>query len=573
MTYQTFFQESSVIIPPGAYTKRNGLFMNPDLIELIIRYSGDPDALFLDLAQALPNDAAQIRTDFIPLLAGFAVLYVPPAAVPSLLMIPSIFYIETPSTLFYAAAAEQLASCIPQAGQRFHLTGRGTLIGIADSGIDLTHPDFQNPDGSTRILSLWDQTVSGSAPTPYNFGAAYSAEEINSGSVPERDDNGHGTAVAGIAAGNGRASGGVYRGVAPESELIIVKLGIPQSGSFPRTSQLIMAVDYMLRQAMALNRPLAVNLSFGNNYGAHNGTSITELYLDTISGFGKLSVITGAGNEGNAAIHASVSLRSPTAQSVEFAAASYQTPFNLQLWYSAADQFSVELEAPSGLRRPLSLETISTEYSFPYATVQATSRSSTPYNPLRELFLTFYPSDSYLDSGIWKLHLSPARIRDGEIHLWLSGADTLQPGTRFLQPDPYGTVTIPGTARSVITVGAYNSNTLSYADFSGRGFQLPPFRGPDLIAPGVLVPAPAAGGGYATFTGTSFAAPFVTGSAALLMEWGIVQGNRPFLYGEQLKGALQKGAVPLSGNDALPILPPPNAESGYGRLCLSQAFP
>ena len=163
----------------------------------------------------------------------------------------------------------------------------------------------------------------------------------------------------------------------------------------------------------------------------------------------------------------------------------------------------------------------------------------------------------------------PGQVRDGEYHLWLPSSGAINGATRFLYPTPVGTLTIPSTARKIIAVGAYNSRTLTYADFSGRGTEEGESRDkPDLVAPGVDIMTTAPGGGYAQATGTSFATPFVTGAAALLMEWGITDGNDPFLYGEKVKAYLQKGARALPAFEEFP-----NGQIGWGALCLRDSLP
>ena len=164
-----------------------------------------------------------------------------------------------------------------------------------------------------------------------------------------------------------------------------------------------------------------------------------------------------------------------------------------------------------------------------------------------------------MDSGVWKVLLSGKRVRSGQYFLWLPGGNVLNRRPGFYSPRAVGTLTIPSTAGKVISVGAYDSRQNAYADFSGRGSQFLPIRKPDLAAPGVSISAPVPGGGYATVTGTSFAAPFVSGSAALLMEWGIVKGNDPFLYGEKVKAYLRKGAQSVGGYEEYP-----NVEVGWG---------
>ena len=187
---------------------------------------------------------------------------------------------------------------------------------MTQEGIDYSHPDFRNQDGSTRIIKLWDQSIQGNPPKGYVIGKEYTREQINAALeadtraererlLPSRDLSGHGTGVMGIAAGNGRASDGVYRGVAYESELLVVKLGTSREGGVPRTTELMQGIDYVLRQAVALGKPVALNLSFGNNYGSHSGESLLESYLDGAAHFGRSVICVGTENEGNGALHTS----------------------------------------------------------------------------------------------------------------------------------------------------------------------------------------------------------------------------------------------------------------------------
>lgn len=237
--------------------------------EVIVRYTGNPEEIF--------SRAWQVVT----LSGGYAIVTLPQTDVDALALLPQVEYIEKPKRLYFEVDAGRAASCIsPLQTPQYGLLGSGVLVAVIDSGIDYFHPDFRNEDGSSRILTMWDQTVQGRAPEGFVTGAEYTKEDIdealNAGSreaayaiVPERDLNGHGTQVTGIAAGNGRSSGGRYRGVAPESDLIIVKLGVPREGGFPRTTELMQAMEYVIRKSEEYGRPVAVNLSFGNTYGSH----------------------------------------------------------------------------------------------------------------------------------------------------------------------------------------------------------------------------------------------------------------------------------------------------------------
>ena len=194
-----------------------------------------------------------------------------------------------------------------------------------------------------------------------------------------------------------------------------------------------------------------------------------------------------------------------------------------------------------------------------------------PYSQAQEIYLSFQGAGNHLsvENGIWTLRLIPGRLISGSFDLWLPGGNAIGPQTRFFSPTTDTTLTIPSTARSSITVGAYDPRLSSYASFSGRGYtRILHEVKPDLAAPGVNIPAPRSGGGYASFTGTSFATPFVSGSAALMMEWGILRGNDPFLYGEKLKAYLIAGAKPIASESEYP-----NRRVGWGALCLSESLP
>lgn len=456
-------------------------------------------------------------------------------------------------------------------GRDADLSGRGTLTAIIDSGIDYFHPDFRNTDGTTRIAALWDQEQN----------RIYTREELNraleAGSrerayeiVQSRDVSGHGTAVAAIAAGNGWEGGGHYRGVAWESELLVVKLGTPLADSFPRTTELMRALDYVVGIAQEWRMPVAVNLSFGNTYGSHDGTSLLETYLNSMAERGRTSIIVGTGNEGYSMGHRAGFLQMGRPVEIELAVGEYQTGFGVQLWKLYQDRFSVEIFSPGGSSTGVIRESLGAQrLSYETEEILLYYGMPSPYSQAQEIYLDLIPKGSYIQDGLWKIRLIPEEIRDGQYDLWLPAGMALNRETRFLTASPDTTLTIPSTASRAISVGAYDDATQAYADFSGRGFARlgHPIK-PELAAPGVNIITARAGGGYEAVTGTSFAAPFVTGSAALMMQWGIVNGNDPYLYGEKLKAYLIRGARSLPGETVYP-----NERVGYGALCLERSFP
>jgi len=581
--------------------------------ELIVKYHGSLDRL------------REQNIVVEELIAGYAILTVPEALVDTVSDTPEIEYVEKPKRFYYGQTFPAGTSCFPPVTMRTpFLNGRGVLLAVLDSGITWDLEVFRKPDGSTRIRYLWDQTVPwdqtipgkqaasreqemlrnptlpqnqiapeetgdtgyGRTPDGFPIGTEYTEEEINRvlnssvleryGLIPSRDLTGHGTAVAGIAAG--RSADGLYTGAAPEAELIIVKLGLPREEGFPRTTEIMRGVTYALRKARQLNMPLVINLSFGNSYGSHDGSSLLERFLDNASEIGRTVICVGSGNEGAARGHFAGNITRDGR--VELAVGNYEKSLNIQLWKNYSDVFRIRLQSPGGEEAELTTNIQGGKYTLrlEQTRILVYLGEPLPYAVAQEIYLEMIPvTGGYIDAGIWTIRLEPVMTVTGQYYLYLPAGNGRGDSTGFYRSTPQMTLTVPSTAAKVITVGAYDPVYDTYADFSGRGYAdstrtigvtAAGLTKPDLVAPGVNIQAPDVYGSFLPVTGTSFATPIVSGAAALLMEWGIVQGNDPFLYGEKIKAYLRKGARPLRGEREYP-----NDRVGYGRLCVADSLP
>lgn len=572
--------------------------------ELIVKYHGRLEALA----------ALNIQVEY--LLAGYAILTVPEQLVENVAELEQIEYVEKPKRYFYEAEQPVEGSCIAQVTRREpYLTGRGTLVAVLDSGIDYRLPEFRNSDGSTRIRYLWDQTLRPSEqegeerrpPEGFSVGVEFDAAQINRALetanqqrqfslLPSVDISGHGTAVAGIAAGSSTS----YQGVAPRAEFLIVKLGLPDALSFPRTTEIMRAVTYTVNKAVQMQMPVVINLSFGNTYGAHDGSSLLERFLDNAAEIGRTVICVGSGNEGASNGHLAGNLmgernvgaaglgstqRTSATQTgrvaeVELSIAEYERNLSIQLWKNYSDVYRVTLRSPGGQTTQLPETVEGGKYTLrlEQTEVLVYMGQPAPYSTAQEIYLEMLPiGRNYINSGVWAIRLEPIEIVTGQYYFYLPSSTVRSTGTGFYRPTPEVTLTIPSTAAKVITVGAYDRTYNTYADFSGRGYAdsqrtigvvTAGLAKPDLVAPGVGILAPDIYGSYTPMTGTSFATPIVTGTAALLMEWGIVRGNDPFLYGEKVKAYLRKGARALRGENIYP-----NDRVGWGALCVASSLP
>lgn len=487
--------------------------------------------------------------------------------------------------------------------------GRGVIIGIADTGIDYTNPLFRNPDGTTRILSIWDQTLPedtgelppGVADLYPSSGASYGTEftepDINAALesedpyalVPSRDENGHGTFLAGIA-GGGFSSDGEFHGAAPYCRLAVVKLKPaksylrdfflirPEAEAY-QENDIMMAVKYLYVTAVSRQMPLVILLGLGTNSGSHEGQSPLSSQLQSAARFPGIVSVVAAGNETGLGhhYHGEISPEFPY-EDVEIYVGAQEASrgFSMEMWSSGTDTFSVEVLSPGGETAKRIHPSADTQTTLSF---QLVDTQVAVYNqPLESgsgrqlIFFQFRrPAE-----GIWRIRVFPSSSLAGEYNLWLPAEGFISPETRFLRPAPYYTITVPGNTAAALTIGAYNHLNDSIYLHSSRGFTVNHHVKPDLAAPGVNVYGPSCGSvSPAPFpdspamtrrSGTSIAAAHAAGAAASLLSWGLVEGNDPDMTQTALRSYLIRGAR------RSPAFTYPNQEWGYGILDLYQTF-
>lgn len=545
----------------------------------VLRAGTDADNERWEVIVKFHGDISRIAGEDIKveiLSAGYGIVTLPKRYIEALAALEEIEFVEKPKRLYANDGAGNFASCLYSSGSiGSSYEGAGICIAVIDSGLSFEMPAFCNPDGTSRVLYYLDQTQN----------REYTKEELDaillSGSNdlqnrPTPDNSGHGTAVTAIAAGNGRRADGSVDlnliGMAPQASLMIVKLDTGADSSFPLTTSLMRAVDYVVNKGVQIQMPLAVNLSFGNTYGAHDGTALIERYINNMAEVGRTVFCVGSGNEGAAGGHAAGVIEDYERERVvEFTIGAYEREFNLQTWLNFVDSYEITLQSPSGDSFTFSTESdmgLTIRRRLADTSLLIFVGAPQPYSVNQEVFLDFIPVSTYVNQGVWRMTLRPTRLVSGNYSLYMPSSQIKGRDTRFLRPVPEQTLTIPSTAERVLTVGAYNSIFESYADFSGRGYVTRLSEGyisvvkPEIAAPGVGILAENAYG-LQRFDGTSFATPFVTGAAALLMERAILGGEDPYLYGEKMKAWLCRHAKELAGTGEVP-----DDKTGWGGLCL-----
>lgn len=510
-------------------------------------------------------------------------------------------------TLLDVQAMEQSGIIQVQNYPTLELQGSGVLIGFVDTGIDYRNPIFRNLDGSTRIEGIWDQTLQeGQPPEGFFYGTEYNREEIDRALqnetpltiVPSRDEIGHGTFLASLAAGSA-SDGNPFIGAAPEAQIAMVKLKsakqylkdfyrIGTDAPCYQENDIMLGVTYLNQLAERLNLPLVICIALGTNMGSHSASSPLTNLLEVYGNIANRAVVIGGGNEANqrhhflgnvtlgaravvqgSSIGAAVQenrLSVGVTQEVEIRVDENVGGFSMELWSDALNLLAVSVISPSGeqtYRFP-----IRSERTERYTFVLERTTISIDYKVFVERLnaeLIFFRFENPT-AGIWKVVVEPVQVQEGVFHMWLPVTEFLDGEVYFLQSNPDYTITEPGSTFSGMTVAFYNGDDNSIAIQSGRGYTRSGRIKPDFAAPGVNVIGATTRNQFATRTGSSIATGITAGAAALVMEWVVYRLQQKTIDSTQIRNLL------VLGTEKRPNEVYPNQEWGYGRLNVYNTF-
>lgn len=551
-----------------------------DYMDLLIIYNSNPNSLkkFEQYSVHIMNDS-------------YAVIYVPMTEVnPRLLS--DYGYSAMPKCYALLDSVSLVESGITKlrANTAFNLRGNGVIIGIIDTGIDYTNPVFQKADATTKILSIWDQSIDSvdqypKVVYPAYYGTEYTSTQINQALqsanpleiVPSVDEIGHGTKLAGIAAGSENIENN-FSGVAPDSDLMIVKLkqakenlrdyySIPQDVPCFQENDIIWAIQYLVDSARVLKRPISICIGLGTSLGAHNNSGYLNNSASIAGDFPGVSITAAAGNEGTARRHFFGTLDQKTSPlSIELNVSEKDKGFTMEIWGDPPLIFSVDILSPSGEYVPTIYgrleETRTVRFIFEQTIINLDYILIEEETGKQVIIMRF----KNISPGTWKFQLTAKNDWPGAIHSWLPVGDFISNETYFLQPDSNITLTSPANSYVPMTIVAYNPDNGALYINSSKGFTTSGTINPDLAAPGVDITCPGPNHTFTTLTGTSAAAAHTTGIAAMVLEWGIVNNNYKNLDTVGIKKFLIRGAK------RNPQLKYPNEDWGYGIVDVFNAF-
>ena len=465
------------------------------------------------------------------------------------------------------------------------LQGQGVLVGFVDTGINYEHPAFRNVDGSTRILGIWDQTQrEGSPPNGMAYGAFYGEEEINAALqaeqpqsiVPERDESGHGTFLAGVACGSADA-GAEFSGAAPLAQIAVVKCKqakqylrdyyfIPDGAECYQENDLMLGLAWLNRFAYERQLPLVVCIGMGGSLGNHTGEEPLSVQCDELGRRRQRAVVVAAGNEANQRHHERRNVIQGGSEIIELSVEERVRGFQMEMWTMVSEIYQVSVISPTGERFPKTVVHPGSRQTYTFLFEQ--TRLTVEYaivgtrNSMQLICLRF---ENPL-AGIWSVEVQGDLVLGGNVCCWLPLSAFLSGEVFFLRSSPDTTITMPGMSRVAITAGAYQAVGGSIYPDSGRGFSALNAVKPDLIAPGVNVTGPVLPDQYELRSGTSISAALTAGACAQMFQWGIVENNMRYLNTTELKNLLIRGA----GRDEDRVYPSP--VYGYGTLNVYDAL-
>lgn len=569
-------------------TEKKNFYNDEDYISFVVAYDGNIKKEIDDI-----NDASIFFID-----DNFAILSIKlQNYMETIRSIKSIIYIELNGIYTLGESpVEDSKAPVFHRNPSLNLRGSGVVVAIVDTGIDYLNNEFMREDETTRILRIWDQTIdSGKTPDGFISGSEYTEEDINKAIqaqkqgqnpydiVPSKDDYGHGTKMAGIVGARGINREIV--GVAPDCEFIIIKLQEASKEYVDfyyakgdkakyRNTDIIMALKYLYELSFTLNKPMIIYLPLGSNLGDHAGASILERYVDTkISGKNSLFVVTSTGNQGNTDTHTSGEIKSNgDSQIIELNCGKEQKGLVLQIYAQRPSKIKLGILSPSGERfentNPRKTKHILINdapiWKFIYegTTVQVTYDSPDEFTGDDKFVIKM----EGITEGVWRFILTSNNIVDGKYYAWILQRELLAEDTRFLNPSPYTTLTIPGTAKTIINTSYYNQNNGAIVSESGRGYTMKDYIQPIITAGGINAITTKPGGGTITMSGASVAGAILAGCCALIIQWAVVDGNDPQMYATKLQAYIIRGARKREGDTY------PNRQWGYGILDMQEIF-
>ncbi len=480
-------------------------------------------------------------------------------------------------------------------GETFlNLTGKGTIAAIIDTGIDYLNPQFQNPDGTTRIIGIWDQTIESNNnddPVAF-FGTVYSQDEINRAIqlsnqggnpydiVPSRDELGHGTNVAGLVGARGLNN---VIGSAPECEFLIVKLKEFKTSNLRlvgindrRSTPIFEGIDIYIAMRFVINfnslpsiKPMSILISAGTNWGGHEGITSIEEDINFFSTRKGLIFVTNTGNQGASLTHGyGRFIKSNTLQTLEIIVGQNENNLVLMLWVERPDVISIEIISPNGeIAKPIQSGLVSSKFEQVNLILENSIINISFLNPeFASGNESIYITIKNPKAGLWQLRLKGDYIVNGVYNLWLPQRPLIQLTTRVINPNPYTTLQAPANAQKSITTSFYNQNNNTIAVESGRGFTADNRVKPNLTTGGVMALTTGLNNENVLLSGGSVAGAVLCGATLLLLEWGIVLGNDPNIYGPTAISYFTRGTSKRSGDIY------PNPQWGYGMLSLQGSF-
>lgn len=506
--------------------------------------------------------------------------------------VPAIIFIETRSIYVLQDIDPSDADNIKPIKDNpyLNLTGKGVLVGLIDTGISYLNEEFMREDGTTRVISIWDQTVQEKNKDSLYIGSEYTSEEINKAInayksdgdpytiVPSKDEIDHGTKMAGII--GARGNNGQMQGVANDCDFVVVKLlqapyysKVLRENNHPavpvyNNTELLAAIEYLRKVSEKLDRPMIIYIGVGSNDGSHDGYNITGRFMTSIASKSGIAFVSGTGNTGDSEGHASSFIRNVgEVSTVELRVTKEMKILSFYIWVQRPDRMALNIIDPTGVEfgfispKIYSVET--RDFILVDTRIEVQSYDPESFTGHQAFSIKF----SSIKEGIWKFQLRGEYITNGRYDIWLPDKTLLPEGTKFLTPDPYTTLTVPSTARKVISVAYYNSINNSTVTSSGKGFNTNYLVNPDIAAPGInILTISGTANNVVTVSGSSAATAIVVGVCCLLTQWGVIDKNYTGLYSTKLRSILVYGAQ-REREDTYP-----NENIGYGKLDLLNVF-